>query len=74
MWLTWCEIPTSQDFHTKYEIRVFVRKELCASLGVENTLGIAFVGKKLGLFWTKISSGQALCTKEEVKVLVWNNA
>lgn len=42
-------------------------KELGASLSVENTLGIAFVGKK-------ISSGQALCTKEEVKVLVWNNA
>lgn len=30
---------------TQYEIKVFVRKELGASLGVENTQGIAFVGK-----------------------------
>lgn len=52
-------------------------KELGASLSVENTLGIAFVGKKVGFILyncPKISSGQALCTKEEVKVLVWNNA
>ena len=38
---------------TQYEIKVFVRKELGASLGVENTLGIAFVGKSWVYFVRK---------------------